>query len=81
MTTKKSLLIAIITTSLIVFSLYGFMIEPHKFRNNALASMFKELKIAKLGDLHLGTNKSISTKRTIGILNNSKLDLILYNGR
>jgi predicted MPP superfamily phosphohydrolase len=87
MTTKKSLLIAIITTSLIVFSSYGFIIEPHrvilktvKIRNKALASMFKELKIVQLSDLHIGKRKSISTKRTLEILNELKPDLILLTG-
>ena len=87
MATRKSQLIAIITTSFIVFLLYGFLIEPHKvslktvkIRNKALAKMFKELKIVQLSDLHIGKNKSISIKRTLEILNELKPDLILLTG-
>ncbi len=87
LTIRKSLLIAITTTSLIVFLLYVFLIEPHKvslktvkIRNKALAITFKELKIVQLSDLHIGKNKSISIKRTLEILDELKPDLILLTG-
>ena len=87
LTIRKSLLIAIITTSLIVFLLYGFFIEPcHvrlktvESRNKALALTFKELKIVQHSDLHIVKNKSISIKRTLEILNELKPDLILLTG-
>ncbi|MBT6045635.1 MAG: hypothetical protein HOG49_02325 [Candidatus Scalindua sp.] len=49
-------------------------------RNKALALTFKKLKIVQLSDLHIGRNKSISTKRTLEILNKLKPDLILLTG-
>ena len=87
LTIRKTLLIAIITIILIVFLLYGFLIEPHKvslktvkIHNNAMASTFKGLKIVQLSDLHIGKNKSICIKRTLDILYELKPDLILLTG-
>ncbi len=84
---KKRLLIAIITASIIVFLLYGFLIEPHKvslktvkIRNKTLALTFNELKIVQLSDLHIGKHKSTSIKQTLEILHELKPDLILLTG-
>ena len=87
LTTKKGLLTAIISTSLIMIALYGFFIEPNhvrlitvKIHNKAMASTLKDLKIVHLSDLHIGENISISIKRTLEILNELKPDLILLTG-
>ena len=85
--TTNYLLIAIISTSLILVILYGFFIEPCQVRlktvevhNKALASTLKELKIVLLSDLHIGNNWSTPVKRTLEILNTLKPDLILLTG-
>ena len=85
--TTNYLLIAIISTSLILVILYGFFIEPCQVRlktvevhNKALASTFKKLKIVLLSDLHIGNNWSTPVKRTLEILNELKPDLILLTG-
>ena len=87
LTTKKGLLTAIISTSLIMIALYGFFIEPNhvrlitvKIHNKAMTSTLKDLKIVHLSDLHIGENISISIKRTLEILNELKPDLILLTG-
>ncbi len=87
LTIRKSLLLPITTSILVLFLLYGFLIEPHmvsvktvKIRNKALALTFKELKIVQLSDLHIGKTKSIAIKRTLEILNELKPDLILLTG-
>lgn len=87
LTTKKGLLTAIISTSLIMIALYGFFIEPNhvrlitvKIHNKAMASTLKDLKIVHLSDLHIGEDISISTKRTLKILHRIKPDMILLTG-
>ncbi len=42
--------------------------------------MLKDLKIVQLSDLHIGRNISISTERTLKILNELKPDMILLSG-
>src|SRR3989338_2077737 len=87
LTTKRCLLTAITATSLIVFFLYGFFIEPRKvrlktveIRNKAMSSTLKDLKIVQLSDLHIGNNASIPINQTLEILNELKPDLILLTG-
>ncbi len=86
-TTKRQLLIVIISAILIIVALYGFFIEPNQIRlktvkihNKAMASTFKGLKIIQLSDLHIGENISISTKLTLEILNEIQPDIILLTG-
>ena len=85
--TINYLLIAIISTSLLLVVLYGFFIEPCQVRlktvevhNKALASTLKELKIVLLSDLHIGNNWSTLVKRTLKILNKLNPDLIFLTG-
>ncbi len=87
LTSKRSLLIVIISTTLIMIALYGFFIEPNQVRlktvkihNKAMASTLKDLKIVHLSDLHIGDSMSISVKQTLKILNELKPDLILLTG-
>jgi Predicted phosphohydrolases len=86
-TTKKRLLMAIISICVIITAFYGFFIEPNRVRlktikihNKAMASTLKNLKIVQLSDLHIGENISIATKRTLKILNELKPNLILLTG-
>jgi predicted MPP superfamily phosphohydrolase len=86
-TTKKRLLIAIISTSLIIIVLYGFFIEPNQIRlktvnvsNKTMASVFRDLKIVQLSDLHIGDKPSASIDQTLNILSELKPDLILLTG-
>ncbi len=85
--TTNYLLIAIISTSLILVILYGFFIEPCQVRlktvevhNKALASTFKELKIVLLSDLHIGNSWSTPVKRTLEIVSKLNPDLIFLTG-
>jgi len=85
--TKKRLLITIISTSLTIIALYGFFIEPNhvrlktvKIRNKAMASVFRDLKIIQLSDLHIGDKLSTSINQTLNILSDLKPDLILLTG-
>ncbi len=87
MSIKTSLLTAIIFTSLMVFLLYGFFIEPNHVKlrtviiqNKVMASTFKGLKIVQLSDLHCGDVFSTALKQTLLILNELQPDLILLTG-
>ncbi len=86
-TTRRRILTVITSAFLIIIALYGFFIEPNhvrlktvKIHNKAMASMLKGLKIIQLSDLHIGRNISISTERTLKILNELKPDMILLSG-
>ncbi len=85
--TRKLILIVIISAILVIIALYGFLIEPNQVRvktvrihNKAMASTLKGLKIIHLSDLHIKKNISIPTKRTLKILKELKPDMILLTG-
>ncbi len=85
--TRRRILIVIISVILVIIALYGFLIEPNQVRvktirihNKVMASTFKDLKIIQLSDLHIGENISISTKRTLKILKELQPDIILLTG-
>ena len=71
----KKFLYWVVTGVTIGFGTYGFFIEPNhvrlktvKVRHKVMASIFKDLKIVQLSDLHIGDNISTSIEQTLEIL-------------